>query len=89
MTAPDSVDPIGAPECGASGILAPDSVDPIGAAECGASAILAPGGPAAVPFELCCVLTMVRANAPDPGPPVCRILAMVERGAALVSEAAP
>jgi hypothetical protein len=70
-------------------MTAPDSVGPIGTPECGASAILTPGGPTAVPFELCCVLTLVRANTPDPGPPVCRILAMVERRAALVSEAAP
>jgi hypothetical protein len=70
----------------------PPVPDPTGSetsAGCGASAILARGGPTAVPFELCCVLTMVRANGPEPGPAVCRALAMLEVGEPLVAEPAP
>jgi hypothetical protein len=38
---------------------------------CGASAILATGGPAAVPFRLCCALTIIHAGGPDPVPMAC------------------
>jgi hypothetical protein len=62
--------------------------DLAGNAECGASAILARGGPTAVPFDLCCVLTLVRAGGTNPGP-VCRALEMLEADRPLVAEPAP
>jgi hypothetical protein len=57
-------------------------------AQCGASAILAPGGPTAVPFDLCCVLTLVRAVGTDPGPAVCRALEMLDVDQPLAAESA-
>jgi hypothetical protein len=42
--------------------------------ECGASAILATGGPAAVPFRLCCALTIIHAGEQDPVPLACGAL---------------
>jgi hypothetical protein len=71
------------------GSTGPGSADPPGTAGCGASAILARGGPTAVPFELCCVLTILRANGPEAGPAVCRALEMLEVGESLVAEPAP
>jgi hypothetical protein len=68
---------------------APEVGDLAANARCGASAILAPGGPTAVPFDLCCVLTLVRAVGPDPGPAVCRALEMLDVDQPLVAESAP
>jgi hypothetical protein len=45
------------------------------AVECGASAILAAGGPAAVPFQLCCALRIIRASGPAPVPFACGAVA--------------
>ena len=41
------------------------------AEECGAAAILAPGGPAPVPFRLCCVFAMLQATGATPASFVC------------------
>jgi hypothetical protein len=68
---------------------APEVGDLAANALCGASAILAPGGPTAVPFDLCCVLTLVRAVGTDPGPAVCRALEMLDVDQPLVAESAP
>jgi hypothetical protein len=68
---------------------APEVGDLAANAQCGASAILAPGGPTAVPFDLCCVLTLVRAVGTDAGPAVCRALEMLDVDQPLVAESAP
>jgi hypothetical protein len=67
----------------------PEPGDLAGVAGCGASAILARGGPTAVPFDLCCVLTLVRAGGTEPGPAVCRALEMLDVDQPLVVESAP
>jgi hypothetical protein len=59
-----------------------DSVDvgSVGASGCRASAILARGGPSAVPFDMCCVMAIIRAGGPEPGPLVCGALELLELG---------
>jgi hypothetical protein len=70
------------------------ATDSVGESGCRAVAILARGGPTAVPFDLCCVLAIIRAGGPDPGPLVCGALELLELGEpagplAAVAEPAP
>jgi hypothetical protein len=58
----------------------PVDVGSVGASGCRASAILARGGPSAVPFDLCCVMAIIRASGPEPGPLVCGALDLLELG---------
>jgi hypothetical protein len=63
---------IGSPTVSEAGTLATSTaIRPTTPVECGASAILAAGGPAAVPFQLCCALTIIQAGGQYPVPLEC------------------
>jgi hypothetical protein len=74
--------PISRPAAVADGPDGAEAVD-VGSVDgsgCRASAILACGGPSAVPFDLCCVMAIIRAGGPEPGPLVCGALELLELG---------
>jgi len=58
------------------------------AVECGAAAMLTPGGPAPVPFRLCCVFAMLQATGPTPASFVCTAELVVDEAQVPVAEPA-